>query len=532
MFIVRKLASPALKRLYRYIFRRIIGKFLLHDIGLEHIDVRLKDGYLHLKNLQFDPHVLNSHLSSIQAPVRVLAGTAAAISAQVSYGSILSNSCSVVLDKVHFRLALSKPVPGSKDAPQSSGRGRQQSVSNDSSLAEAVAESGFGEVEKGLEIVGSWLDRIIASAKVRINQLTIVLEIDAKHHVELSIDTIESTDLSEKTEAEEEMAPPSEAPSSQGSHNEALALQRSVRIGPLGVTYHTPVCKHGTSVLQLPDPLIININLRHQSHVSPSAPGVDVVLGIPSLLLQFHPELLGFVDVVKQALEATGKVLVQPIVAPRTEVAGSKPWLHTPKPPVGISKEQEEASLQAVDRMVAEYKRLRSSRPGVGGLFGAVLGAANAWWNAPTAKQESSVLADTTVVSSTLDALPDTDADLLDSTSSETQSLLQASANFRGPVSASYMGSRLFGAHSTAKQQSPAKAKASLQSAMMQSIGPSTSDDSHDPSVSVFQSVQDAFFSVDGSEPSSQKQSEWVVAAPGDSSGGSSEADHLWPKDW
>ena len=67
MFLLRRLQTVALKRLYKFILKRILGPFLADELDLDQLDVELSKGLLHLGDLELNVAPLNDVLAAAKA---------------------------------------------------------------------------------------------------------------------------------------------------------------------------------------------------------------------------------------------------------------------------------------------------------------------------------------------------------------------------------------------------------------------------------------------------------------------------------
>ena len=74
MYLLRRLQNVALKRLYKFILKRILGPFLADELDLDQLDVELSKGLLHLGDLELNVAPLNDVLAAAKAPFRAESG--------------------------------------------------------------------------------------------------------------------------------------------------------------------------------------------------------------------------------------------------------------------------------------------------------------------------------------------------------------------------------------------------------------------------------------------------------------------------
>ena len=73
MDLLRRLTDPALKRLYKFVLKRLIGRFLLSELALSDLNVHLRAGTIELRSLTLDADAINAMLLSSGASCHVVA---------------------------------------------------------------------------------------------------------------------------------------------------------------------------------------------------------------------------------------------------------------------------------------------------------------------------------------------------------------------------------------------------------------------------------------------------------------------------
>lgn len=103
MFVFRKLTDPALRRLYKFIFKRLIGSFLRNDLDLEQLNIELRAGKFELNNLELNVDLINDYL--LGSPFCLSHGFIRDLKAKISYKELLSDSCVIDVSGIDIVLA-------------------------------------------------------------------------------------------------------------------------------------------------------------------------------------------------------------------------------------------------------------------------------------------------------------------------------------------------------------------------------------------------------------------------------------------
>uniref|UniRef100_A0AAV1UYY7 Autophagy-related protein 2 n=1 Tax=Peronospora matthiolae TaxID=2874970 RepID=A0AAV1UYY7_9STRA len=187
MQFFKHLTDPALKRLYKFVLKRMIGRFLAADeLDLDQLDVHLRSGRLELCDLLLNADVLNAELCEAQGlPFRVEKGYMGSVRVAISYANIINESCLVEIDDVEIVLvplnkAEAKPT-GTSDAGQTEAGEQEQEDSG-----EAKRDTTHEEVDEisreGLDFVASWIEQVTSKIKVTLSNVCLRLETGEQHN--------------------------------------------------------------------------------------------------------------------------------------------------------------------------------------------------------------------------------------------------------------------------------------------------------------------------------------------------------------
>ncbi|KAF1776457.1 Vacuolar protein sorting-associated protein 13, N-terminal domain [Phytophthora cactorum] len=147
MQFFKQLTDPALKRLYKFVLKRMIGRFLAADeLDLDQLDVHLRSGRLELCDLLLNAEVLNAELLAI------------------SYANIMSESCLVEIDDIEIIL-----VPLEKDEAQtrqSYTEPEEKEQKQEKEEKKPMSPEPVDEIsQEGLDFVASWIEQVTSKIK-------------------------------------------------------------------------------------------------------------------------------------------------------------------------------------------------------------------------------------------------------------------------------------------------------------------------------------------------------------------------------
>lgn len=188
MNFFKQLTDPALKRLYKFVLKRLIGRFLAEDeIDLDQLDVHLRSGRLELCDLRLNTEVLNADICEANGlPFRVKKGYLGSVRVTISYANIMSESCLVEIDDIEVVLV---PVDAdatstrdnhesmTKSTPQNATSATPVKPGDKGTRARAASREEIDEVsQEGLDFVASWIEQVTSKIKVTLSNICLRIE--------------------------------------------------------------------------------------------------------------------------------------------------------------------------------------------------------------------------------------------------------------------------------------------------------------------------------------------------------------------
>ncbi|ETP23387.1 hypothetical protein F441_03478 [Phytophthora nicotianae CJ01A1] len=183
MQFFKQLTDPALKRLYKFVLKRMIGRFLAADeLDLDQLDVHLRSGRLELCDLLLNAEVLNAELCEAQGlPFKVKKGYLGSVRVAISYANIMSESCLVEIDDIEIIL-----VPLEKDEAQtrqSCTEPEEKEQKEENEEKKPMTPEPVDEIsQEGLDFVASWIEQVTSKIKVTLSNICLRLETGEQHN--------------------------------------------------------------------------------------------------------------------------------------------------------------------------------------------------------------------------------------------------------------------------------------------------------------------------------------------------------------
>lgn len=171
--------DSALRRIYKFVLKRLIGRYLKDELVLEQLEVNSRKGIIRIEELYFDVNVLNEEIFS-ELPVKLVELSVNSISVALSYLNLMSESCVIVVDQIRVVVAgnHTRNDPPAKSNPT-------PNLQSESNVAEDISLAVEGE--SGLTFLAHWIETIINQLQIHINSLALVV-IDENSGTQIELD--------------------------------------------------------------------------------------------------------------------------------------------------------------------------------------------------------------------------------------------------------------------------------------------------------------------------------------------------------
>jgi hypothetical protein len=174
-YVLNQLTDITLRRLYKFILKRTIGKYLEDDLLIDQLQVISREGKVKLKNIKVNVGVINEEFFA-DAPVKLVSVRIEELEVHVAYKTLLTESCRFVVSKaeVVFEPNSSNEQKGVKTTSGASGVDNDASEQIDESMSdnESVSE----DSQKGLSFIAHWIEIVVARLQVTFLDTCILLK--------------------------------------------------------------------------------------------------------------------------------------------------------------------------------------------------------------------------------------------------------------------------------------------------------------------------------------------------------------------
>lgn len=180
-FILNSLTDNLLRRLYKFVLKRTIGKYLEDDLLIEQLEVISRDGVVKLKDIRFSADLLNEEFLSA-LPVKIVSFTVSELEVHLSYKTLLTDSCRFVVDNVSIVIAPNELYAKSQS---SSKKPKERHTTEPTSLVpepqpgnqRANPEHTSEEGQRSLSFIANWIEIVVARLQVQIGSINITFRI-------------------------------------------------------------------------------------------------------------------------------------------------------------------------------------------------------------------------------------------------------------------------------------------------------------------------------------------------------------------
>ncbi|TDH72743.1 hypothetical protein CCR75_007779 [Bremia lactucae] len=186
MQFLKQLTDPALKRLYKFVLKRMIGRFLAADeLDLDQLNVHLRSGRLELCDLLLNAEVLNAELCEAQRlPFKVKKGYLGSVRVAISYADIMSESCLIEIDDIEIILVpLEKHETFSRFNKATDEKNKKtQPLNHPHENERYESREPIDKIsEESLDFVASWIEQVTSKIKVTVSNICVRLETGEQH---------------------------------------------------------------------------------------------------------------------------------------------------------------------------------------------------------------------------------------------------------------------------------------------------------------------------------------------------------------
>ncbi len=168
--IFHSLGDIALRRVYKFVLKQTIGKYLKDDLLLDQLQVKTREGVIEIRDLALDSDQLNLALESL--PFTISSASVNLIEAHISYSKLLTESCRFVVDRITVNVEANvKDNNVSSNGLFPSDCDNGQHISEIDGVRGEASVAISEEAEEGLTFIAQWIEIVVAKLRVEIRHI-------------------------------------------------------------------------------------------------------------------------------------------------------------------------------------------------------------------------------------------------------------------------------------------------------------------------------------------------------------------------
>jgi hypothetical protein len=175
------LTDAALRRVYKFVLKRSIGKYLQDEFVLDQVEVKTREGTIKLYDLNFNVNELNEEFL-YAFPIKLESLTINELEVHLSYLNILQESCQFFVDTVELSFVkgnvLATPTDISSDGNAHKVFSNTNSTSREHEDRDDISFSSDGQ--SGLNFIAHWVEVILSRLRIQVNKAIVRIVSDAE----------------------------------------------------------------------------------------------------------------------------------------------------------------------------------------------------------------------------------------------------------------------------------------------------------------------------------------------------------------
>ena len=175
-YVFNKLTDLGLRRLYKFVLKRTIGKYLEDELLIEQLEVRSRDGVVKLTDIVLNAQLLNEEIFDL-LPVKVVSINVTELEVHLSYRTLLTDSCKFVVDQLNIVLTPNELYNKSKVEKKTTKTENEEEEVEDIPVNNNIPTETSTEGQKGLNFIANWIEIIVARLQVHVKSINITFQL-------------------------------------------------------------------------------------------------------------------------------------------------------------------------------------------------------------------------------------------------------------------------------------------------------------------------------------------------------------------
>eukprot|EP01032_Pedospumella_encystans_P008179 gene8179-9738_t len=183
-YILNTLTDVGLRRLYKFVLKMTIGKYLEDELLIDQLEVKSRDGVVTLRDINFNAQIINEEFLEL-LPVKIVSISISKLDVHLSYKTLLTDSCRFVVEKLDIVLAPNEVYYEAKGSPSV--------VKKEGSIAEPDTETNrtkhseptsteytSQDGQQSLSFIANWIEVVVARLQVQLGDVNITFRVPAQ----------------------------------------------------------------------------------------------------------------------------------------------------------------------------------------------------------------------------------------------------------------------------------------------------------------------------------------------------------------
>lgn len=185
--IFRSITDNSLRRIYKFILKRVLGRYLRDELLVEQVVVQSREGVVLLRDLVLNADIINDDFL-FATPFKIVSASVKEIRIYISYSSLLTESCKFEVDSVDLFVQIEQE-DGRRKSREEDENGNVSGAEEEQEQAtlEEVPSFGADTAQEGLGYLAYWIQIVIAKLKAHINHVAIHILPPKASHTSLSL---------------------------------------------------------------------------------------------------------------------------------------------------------------------------------------------------------------------------------------------------------------------------------------------------------------------------------------------------------
>ncbi len=183
-YVLNTLTDVGLRRLYKFVLKMTIGKYLEDELLIDQLEVKSRDGVVTLRDINFNAQVINDEFLEL-LPVKIVSISISKLDVHLSYKTLLTDSCRFVVEKLDIVLAPNEVYYKAKGSPSvvkkegstiDSETEPNRTKRPDPASTEFTSQDG----QQSLSFIANWIEVVVARLQVQLGEVNVTFRVPAQ----------------------------------------------------------------------------------------------------------------------------------------------------------------------------------------------------------------------------------------------------------------------------------------------------------------------------------------------------------------